>query len=381
MSHPRIPDDVLNRLARAQRVSDGELKALKLALQQRRSKDIARKLGISEAATRKRLGEVYKKFGIKGRGPGKLASLQRHLIAQAVDPVPEAPVPVPSLSPQIEQHSEPVAPFRSSVALPDNPDLKTEYLWNDAPALSLFEGRREPLMHLKQWVLQPATAPKLLAICGLGGIGKTALAIQLVTELNGYFEQVIWLTARADQHPAALVSVLLEMLSASADDAAQLGANSSDDSSFYSGDYCSVKRTRGLIRQLLARLSQQRVLVIIDGFEQVFIKGNAEAEARAKTPTFEANRQQQASLYVEDLAGYGELIDAFQQPVSNGVMTGEMTGVSALLLTSREKPRELLALPAGSCCASLYSLGGLKVHEAARMLSLFELKGDATDYK
>ena len=79
VSDSLFSDAFLTEVAQAQRVSQSELTALKLALQNYKSKDIADKLGISEAAARKRLGEVYKKFKIKGRGPGKLAALESHL--------------------------------------------------------------------------------------------------------------------------------------------------------------------------------------------------------------------------------------------------------------------------------------------------------------
>ncbi|NJM99236.1 MAG: hypothetical protein HC800_20720 [Phormidesmis sp. RL_2_1] len=76
-------EEFLTKVAKDRRVSDGELAALRLALEKRKSKDIARHLNISEAAARKRLGEVYKKFEIKGSGPGKLAFLKEKLMASS----------------------------------------------------------------------------------------------------------------------------------------------------------------------------------------------------------------------------------------------------------------------------------------------------------
>ncbi len=78
--HVEFSEEFLTKVAKDNRVSDGELAALKLALDQQKSKDIAKYLNISEAAARKRLGEVYKKFHIKGNGPGKLASLKQQLV-------------------------------------------------------------------------------------------------------------------------------------------------------------------------------------------------------------------------------------------------------------------------------------------------------------
>ena len=80
-------------------LSGSELEALKLALNGQTTSKIAQSLGISSDAVRKRLGEVYKKFGITGKGPGKLSKLQQRLISNysSVLPVHERP-PIESLT-------------------------------------------------------------------------------------------------------------------------------------------------------------------------------------------------------------------------------------------------------------------------------------------
>ncbi|MEM9947411.1 MAG: AAA family ATPase, partial [Cyanobacteria bacterium P01_D01_bin.36] len=406
MSPSSIPDDVLVQLARARRVSDGELKALKLALNQQKSKDIAKELGISEAAARKRLGEVYRKFGIKGKGPGKLVSLAKQLIVSADDitskkadirSVRSVAVRVEDVLAEGQNRLLVREPTRENLRyrVPDSPKLATQYHWNDAPALNLFQGRRDAIAALKRWILQPATAHKLLAICGIGGIGKTSLARKLAEDLNGYFEQVVWLTARKHQTPSELLQVLLEILPAAKSDRK---SNNLPAEVLSEIDSASPKMVQRLITQLISRFSQQPCLVVIDGFEAVF-KGyqdspaavdtlNAAEMNQNSTPTFYASRQQQASLYRDDLKAYGDLFEALRQPLAKNLLdttpkqtNKNLSARSCLVLTSREKPKELLSIPENDPLSVLYTLDGLKDHEAARMLSQFRLQGRATDYK
>jgi hypothetical protein len=69
--------DFMKSLADKYGISDSEWQALSLALGGESIADISGKLGIEQPAVRKRLGEVYQKFDIDGRGPGKLAKLQQ----------------------------------------------------------------------------------------------------------------------------------------------------------------------------------------------------------------------------------------------------------------------------------------------------------------
>ncbi|HBW87508.1 MAG TPA: LuxR family transcriptional regulator, partial [Cyanobacteria bacterium UBA11149] len=77
-----IPQNFLRNLATKLGISDNEFEALSRAIQGESMDAIAQELGVSKDALQKRLGEVYKKFEIMGRGPGKLARLQQILMTQ-----------------------------------------------------------------------------------------------------------------------------------------------------------------------------------------------------------------------------------------------------------------------------------------------------------
>ncbi|NER79430.1 MAG: NACHT domain-containing protein [Leptolyngbya sp. SIO1D8] len=76
-----IPSDALSKIAAEYGLSDSEIEALTSALQGKTTTEIAEELNISPDAARKRLGEVYKKFNIFGKGPGKLSRLQHLLMS------------------------------------------------------------------------------------------------------------------------------------------------------------------------------------------------------------------------------------------------------------------------------------------------------------
>ncbi len=76
--------------------------------------------------------------------------------------------------------------------------------WGDAPAVSVFFGREAELTTLKQWIIEDRC--RLIAILGIGGIGKTVLSVKLgkggigktdlsvklAQSLQNEFDYIIW---------------------------------------------------------------------------------------------------------------------------------------------------------------------------------------------
>jgi hypothetical protein len=175
-----IPQEYLKTVAFAQGVSENEWQVLSLALEGNSINAIAAQLNLRPDATRKRLGEIYKKFGIKGLGSGKLAKLQQQLFAQYQAQVHSESSVVSSPVPDRRPKSVSLA------AQPDNPTIE----WWNAPDLRDFYGRELELKTLSQAIL--ANRCSLVSIIGLKGIGKTALALQSLEQLAPAFERVIW---------------------------------------------------------------------------------------------------------------------------------------------------------------------------------------------
>jgi len=60
----------------------------------------------------------------------------------------------------------------------------------DAPEISTFFDRTSELFTLKQWILENRT--RLISILGLSGIGKSAIALQLIQHIQYEFDCIMW---------------------------------------------------------------------------------------------------------------------------------------------------------------------------------------------
>ncbi|AFZ09696.1 response regulator receiver protein [Oscillatoria nigro-viridis PCC 7112] len=61
---------------------------------------------------------------------------------------------------------------------------------SDAPDPNLFYNRTSELSTLKQWILQAHT--RLITVYGLSGIGKSAIALKLIEQIQTQFDYIIW---------------------------------------------------------------------------------------------------------------------------------------------------------------------------------------------
>jgi hypothetical protein len=73
-----------------------------------------------------------------------------------------------------------------------DPDLRQD--WGEAPDASEFFGRVEELSILRRWVIDDHC--RLVAVLGMGGIGKTILVSRLARELAPEFDGVYWRSRR-----------------------------------------------------------------------------------------------------------------------------------------------------------------------------------------
>jgi DNA-binding CsgD family transcriptional regulator/adenylate kinase family enzyme len=226
-----IPQNFVQTIAKQRGVTDAELETVFMALDGQSTAAIATKLGISDIAVRKRLGEVYKKFQIGGNGPGKLSELRHQLL----------------FSYHTEQGAREVSP-RGKGSLFKMALGHRQQDWGQAPDVSVFYGRTEELTTLKQWVVSDNC--RLVALLGLAGSGKTTLSVQLASQVQNEFDLVIWRSLRSAPAPSDFLTNLIELFSNPQKPDVPIDLN-------------------GKISRLVEDLRKHRCLVILDDFEAV----------------------------------------------------------------------------------------------------------------
>ncbi len=235
--------------------------------------------------------------------------IQRFSSLQAATPT--APDPVPP-TPTINDNS-----FFNIPPLKDNPSspLQNRWEWGEAPDVSVFYGRVDELAKLQQYIRQfpqagdpnqrIASSVRLLAVLGMGGMGKTALVVKLVEQIKSEFDVVIWRSLRYAPAPETILTQLLAFISPSTSE-----TTTPTPTTMTSGGSTSLSEIGELIR--LCRT--YRCLIVLDNVETVLQEGTT-------------------GRYRLGCEGYGELFRAM----------GETVHQSCLLLTSREKPPEIAA--------------------------------------
>ena len=101
----------------------------------------------------------------------------------------------------------------TSSGLPLNHSCKRNLEWANLIntfEVSKFYGRITELTTLKQWLVEDCC--RLVTVYGMRGIGKTALSVKLVKEIEGNFDYVFWKSLRQSPSPEVLTSDLIQFL-------------------------------------------------------------------------------------------------------------------------------------------------------------------------
>jgi len=185
--------------------------------------------------------------------------------------------------------------------------------WGEAPNIQTFYGRTEEIIKLEQWIMRDRC--HLLAICGMGGIGKTALAVRLVENIQSQFDCFIWRSLRGAQPTAQLVSDLLQFLNHSQ----QTGASISD---------------------LIEVLRQKRCLVVLDDFESTLQDGEL------------------VGAYRQGCEAHSDLLQR----------VGSERHQSSVILIGREQPKEISMHQGEDQPIRYYKVNGLQRQGAFELL-------------
>ncbi len=196
----------------------------------------------------------------------------------------------------------------------------------EAPALEHFYGRVQELSELDQWIRHDRC--RIVTITGSGGVGKTIFAAKVVEQVKNDFEYIFW---RSLQNVPSLSYILKECLQFLSDQRrGKVPENS-----------------REQIQILMRCLQERRCLLILDNFESVFQPGK------------------RAGSYQNGYEDYGTLL----------LRAGTMEHGSCLLMTSREKPKEIARLEGKATSVRTLLLPGLGQAEGRTILKNKGLSG------
>ena len=219
-----------------------------------------------------------------------------------------------------------VAPFSSGSL------RRLNYDWHDAPEVSYFYGREEELVQVERWVQEDHC--RLIAIVGLGGLGKTALAAKATRHLVDRqvataFDQILWRSLLNAPPLEDLLPDILRFLAGPEliDIPAQLDQR---------------------LALLLEHLRQKRCLLILDNLESILESGPG------------------AGAYRTGYEDYEQLLRQL----------GQYEHQSCVLLTSREIPQGLARLEGDIPRVRSLQLSGLPADAAHQLLVQQGLAGD-----
>ncbi|MCC3452681.1 ATP-binding protein [Microcoleus sp. PH2017_08_TRC_O_A] len=186
---------------------------------------------------------------------------------------------------------------------PDSPQNQSPIIdLTDAPELTSFYDRTSELSTLKQWILQAHT--RLITVYGLSGIGKSAIALKLIEQIQTEFDYIIWLSLT---NTPTLLSLQTEL------------------KQFFG------RSPQPPLPTIIDYFRSSRCLVILDDVQNIF------------------SSSQLAGQYLTGYEDYGKF---FKQIATSSHQ-------SCLILLSWEKPREITALEALNRPARTLHLKGL----------------------
>lgn len=204
--------------------------------------------------------------------------------------------------------------------------------WGEAIDVSVFYGRTRELKTLARWMVEDRC--RLISVIGIGGIGKTTLSIKITQQVESQFECLIWRSLRDAPPIQEFLINLIQFLS----DQPVVGKD-------------IPESVRDKITLLINCLRSSRCLVVFDNIESLMCDEN------------------RAGICADEYQEYSQL---FQRLAASEHQ-------SCVLLTTREKPQEVILLEGETSPVRSLQLDGLREQEGEAILQQKGLEGSTAE--
>ncbi len=192
----------------------------------------------------------------------------------------------------------------------------------DAPEISTFFDRTSELTTLENWI---SSRTRLITILGLSGIGKTALTLQLIPQIQHEFDCIIWRSLHNAPPLASLQTDIIQSCRGGAPVPALSVPEEIQPPSL------SPPLSKGGLGGVIHHLRSHRCLIILDDVQTIF------------------SSQQLAGSYQPGYENYGAFFKQIAESSHN----------SCIILITWEKPREIAALESNPKNCQTLQLNGL----------------------
>jgi WD40 repeat protein/transcriptional regulator with XRE-family HTH domain len=199
--------------------------------------------------------------------------------------------------------------------------------WDNAVDTSVFYGRETELAQLWKWMV--ADRCRVVAVLGIGGIGKSTIAVKAALQIQAEFEIVVWRSLSNSTPLEELLSSLLKFFMP-----------------IYGEDPVIPTTLDEKFSLLMRYLRSRRCLLILDNAETIL-------------------HSEQVGQWRSGYEAYGQLLRTI----------GETSHKSCLLLTSREKPCEIALQEGEPGMVRSQLLSGLTPDDGR---AIFRQKGEFT---
>ena len=218
------------------------------------------------------------------------------------------------------------------------PKLSCAQDWGAAVDVSIFYGRSQALDTLEGWIVRDQC--RLVALGGIGGIGKTTLTAKLAHRIESSFDYLIW---RSLKNAPPIQEVMTNLLTFFLEQPAiNLPTNEVADT------------FDEQLRQLVACMRTHRCLIVLDNVEPLFVEGD------------------RAGTYRRGYEAYGDLFKTL----------GETDHNSCLVVTSRELPKEIMLQAGDALPTRCFQLSGLTEPDGRALIqTLGELTGTPSEWE